>query len=486
MIKGAKWCASWIILVLPLTSFADGTVGNAESAGVAEPPRPTLRARWTEDWSVLRDAAPLSDSVSRPWRRIKYIPINDSGSSYLSFGGETRLAHERYDDADAGVSDTGRQDAALLRAALFGDLRLSQQWRVFSELGYATAHDREGGPSAVDETDPDLWQLFIDYGLTFDNGERLVVRLGRQLIETANVFITAGEANNIRLSYDGIRIAIPRHTETKFDAFFAEYVDYSDGTFDMSGTGEYFWGLKAGRRLTAAGLDVNALYLGWDLKDRQFEQGGAERHDEERHTLMLWMNRPLTEERRWGVDYYFAYQFGEYEGSTDDSDIKAFAAFGSFQYALSYANSPVILGLKTSYFSGDDDPEDDELNTFYNHVFGTPYFGWARDIMPFNLIHVQPNVSFRLGPVGITLSHEFLWRADTDDAYYNSPNAITIRADESGSAWLGQQTQLAFRLSPRPGIILSAYLAEWFVGDAIDEAGGNDRTYSYIGLNYLF
>ena len=146
----------------------------------------------------------------------------------------------------------------------------------------------------------------------------------------------------------------------------------------------------------------------------------------------------------------------------------------------------LILGLKTGYFSGDDDPDDDELNTFYDHVFGTPYFGYARDIMPFNLIHVQPNISYRFGPVGVTLSHEFLWRADTADAYYNSANGLTVRAGESDSDWLGQQTQLALRLRPRRSVILSAYVAYLFAGKVIEDAGGSDRTYFYVGLNYLF
>ena len=146
-----------------------------------------------------------------------------------------------------------------------------------------------------------------------------------------------------------------------------------------------------------------------------------------------------------------------------------------------------MLSLKTSYFSGDDDPLDNELNTFYNHLFATPYFGYARDIQPFNLAHLQPAVGYRFGNRGrITLSHGFMWRAEADDAYYGSPNGIAARADVSDSRELGQQSELAIRFMPSPGLIISSYLAHFFAGDVITDAGGNDRTYVHFGVNYLF
>ena len=57
----------------------------------------------------------------------------------------------------------------------------------------------------------------------------------------------------------------------------------------------------------------------------------------------------------------------------------AFSAFGEIKYAIYQQTKTPILGLKTSYFSGDSDPDDGELSTFYDPVFGTPYFGYARN-----------------------------------------------------------------------------------------------------------
>jgi len=436
---------------------------------------------------MMADGHPSTDELTNPF---KYIPLNKSGNSYLNLGGEYRLAYEQYDQANMGITNTGRQDSVQHRVALHADLHLNHQFRFFGQLGYAAVGDREGGKKAVDETEIDIWQLFVDSRFDLEENERVVFRLGRQIIETANVFITAGEAHNVRLYYDGLRLGWLDKSDNDFvklEAFAAEYVDYADGSFEMSGTGEYFWGFSVGKRFHQPEVNLSFYYMGWDLKDRQFEQGSTGYHDERRHTLMLWLNRSLTGKRQWSLDYYLAYQFGNYEDQPGDSDIHAFAAFGEAKYALSAQGRTPIFGLKTSYFSGDSDPEDGELNTFYNPVFGTPYFGYARDIMPFNLVHIQPSVGYRFNERAlVTLSHGFQWRANKNDGYYNSANGITIRAGESNSSWLGQQTQLAVNYKPVKNVILLAFLSRFFAGDVIDDAGGGDRDYAHFSINYLF
>jgi len=468
-----------ILLLTWTSSAADDSTPDQKQ------PRPIPRARWSEDWSVLRDTAPLTSDDF--WRPVKYIPLGKRGDSYLSLGGEYRLAYELYERADMGISAIGRQDALQHRLALHADWQLNRQFRFYGQLGYAAVGDREGGKKAIDETEVDIWQLFIDRRFAIGPNERVVLRMGRQIIETANAFITAGEAHNVRLYYDGLRVAWLDNDFARIEAFAAEYVDYATGSFEMSGTDEYFWGLRIGMRIQEPEIDLSCYYMGWDLKDRQFEQGGAGRHDERRHTLMLWLNRPLTGGRQWGLDYYLVYQFGTYDQQPSDANIRAFAAFGELKYALSPQGRTPVIGLKAGYFSGDSDPNDSELNTFYDPVFGTPYFSYARDIMPFNLIQIQPKIGYRFSELAlVTLSHGFLWRANPDDGYYNNANGITVRAGESRSRWLGQQTQLAVNHKPTANLIITMRLSHFFAGDVIDDAGGEDRDYFHISMNYLF
>ena len=223
-----------------------GSGRGEQNVGPLESPTYLPRARWSEDWSVLNDP---DRTIDNSWLPLKHITLNEDGTNYLSLGGEYRLAYESYDKADRGLTDTGFQNALQNRLAVHADWQISQQWRLFGQLGYASVDDREGGAGAVDETDVDVWQLFVDYRIATDEHDRLVFRLGRQLIETANVFITAGEANNIRLVYNGGRVAWLKDSSSPFEAFVAEYVDYADDAFAMSGTGEYFWGSRYSRAL---------------------------------------------------------------------------------------------------------------------------------------------------------------------------------------------------------------------------------------------
>jgi len=449
------------------------------------------RARWSEDWSTIGDTTPFLEAESQFFEQylhfIKYIPLGDDEETYLSLGGEARLAFESYSDKDFGMSDIGSQDALQLRLAVNVDVHFNKDWRLFTQLGYGAASDRQGGQKAGDDSNPNIWELFLDRSFPIGDQERTVVRLGRQIIESGGMFLNAGEGNNVRQVYDAIRIGWLDESFAMFEAFGGEFVDFADDAFEMAGTGEYLWGGNAGFRLPQSDVNLSLMYVGWSLKDRQFDQGGGGRHKDERHTFLLRAAKPLVGHRQWGVDYSLAYQTGEYDDQSGGSTILAYAAYGEVKYAFLAEDDTPFIGLKTAYFSGDDDPNDNSLNTFYAPLFGTPFFGYARDIQPSNLIYLQPNAGYRFGNTAIlTLTHGFYWRASTEDGYYGSPNSRTASGDVSDSSWLGQQTQLGVRYMVNNGVLVSSYLAHFFAGDYMKDAGGGDRDYFHLGIHYLF
>ena len=58
---------------------------------MAEQDPPSYNAsRYLEDYRYLKNSARRTDF----WDRLKYISLNDTGSVYLSFGGETRQHYE--------------------------------------------------------------------------------------------------------------------------------------------------------------------------------------------------------------------------------------------------------------------------------------------------------------------------------------------------------------------------------------------------------
>lgn len=154
-----------LIAVLVLCIGAAAAV-MAEGSPAPEQPKPVPRARWSEDWSLVRDLTPLRDTPPPAGygflRPIKYIPLNESGDAYLSLGGGYRLAYELYDQVDSGISNIRTQDALQHRVAVHADLHLNPHWRVFTQLGYASVHDRDGGvvcQNSADENPKEIRRL---------------------------------------------------------------------------------------------------------------------------------------------------------------------------------------------------------------------------------------------------------------------------------------------------------------------------------------
>lgn len=480
----------WIVATLLASTGLLATTARARntdsqsSPQQAPPPLPSFipRARWSEDWSLLIDT-PTDYDVLGP--RYKHIELNERGDAYLSLGGEYRLTYERFDPSSRGLNDIGTEDVALHRFAGHADVHLGRNWRVFGQLGYSTSNDRTGGRKSGDESDPNIWQLFVDHRHWLNDSERLDVRIGRQFIEKGNWLIGNAEARNVRQYFDGIRGAWLDEGFLKLDIFASEFVDASEDSFDMNGTDEYFWGSSVGFR-EQGGIRWSAFYFGWDLKDLQFEQGGGARHDETRHTISLWVSKPPVLNEHWSFDYYLLYQFGHYDDE-NNADIEAYAAFGGFKYALRLEERTPTIGLRTSIFSGDDDPKDDELNTAYNPLFVTPYFSFARDVMPYNLLHVQPSIGYRYSTrLQFSLATNFYWRESKDDAFYTGGSAIGVAAGASDARFIGYETELGLVWKPNRHIVAWLNLIHFEADDVVLDGGGEDQDYVRLDLSYMF
>lgn len=468
-----------------ITDSCINETGLAEAYQVDETeekfPEYVPRARWSENWSRLRVEGLECTVEQLPFKHIK---TGNESHQYLSFGGEYRFTYERYSPDARGFSGISSKGVRLHRFAGHADWRPVDRWRFFAQLGAARSSGREGGNKAGDDSDANLWQLFVDHRIPLQSGERVDIRVGRQFIEKYNFLIGAGEARNVRQYYDGARVAWIDKGFAKLDIYAAEFVDAAEGSFDMRGTGEYFWGVNSELRFGTS--NISFLYFGWELKNLQFEQGGGERHDETRHTFTLRWHRPLTVERQWIFDSDLIYQFGKYDDPSN-SRTSAYAVFGDFKYAFSPTAKSFITGLKAGYYSGDDDPDDNKLNTFYDPIFVTPYFSYARDVMPYNLMHIQPSIAYRFNSgLQFTLSKDFLWRAEKNDAFYTGASAIGVSASQSDSRYIGEQIQLSVNYVFSQQVVFSFHWVEFKSGDVVDDAGGSDQRYVHFGLSFLF
>jgi hypothetical protein len=120
-------------------------------------------------------------------------------------------------------------------------------------------------------------------------------------------------------------------------------------------------------------------------------------------------------------------------------------------------------------------------------VFVTPYFSFAQNVQPFNLIHLQPNVGYRFSEkLKVTLGTNLLWRARTEDAFYTGANTIGVSADESDARWIGSQTEFSVNWLPTRNFITSLHLVHFSSGEVVDDAGGEDQNDMRMTVHYLF
>src|SRR6266404_1262260 len=133
------------------------SVARAEENGTpagSPPAYTTLRS--DEDYSYLKDPANRTDLFDP----IKYIPLNERGDSYLSFGGQVRDRYEYFENYLFGSGPQDHNGYNLLRVMANADLHLGPNVRVFAQGISATEQGRVGGPRSSDINEVDLHQGF--------------------------------------------------------------------------------------------------------------------------------------------------------------------------------------------------------------------------------------------------------------------------------------------------------------------------------------
>ena len=188
--------------------------------------------------------------------------------------------------------------------------------------------------------------IFFDVRAPWSQTDSLTFRVGRQeLAYGSSRLISAREAPNVRLSFDGVK-AILQVGDWRVDAFAVKPVRTKTGVFDDDPDRQQsFWGLYAVTPISLLpGGYVDLYYLGLDRRDAHFDQGTA---DEQRNSVgtRLWGRK-----EGWDYNLEFVYQFGGF-GS---GDIRAWTA--ASELGFTFANAPLKprLGFKANMTSGDD------------------------------------------------------------------------------------------------------------------------------------
>jgi hypothetical protein len=453
----ALWRGSANVLALLVTGLLAS--GRAEAQAPREPP-PFKLLRAEEDYRYLRAA----DAPRSPVDGLKYLPLTEQGTVFLSLGGDVRLRMEHYrhpDWAEVPVTDS----AWLQRYMLHGDMWLWDRARAFFQLKSGFTQGRAGGPGPLDEDALDVHQAFVEARpWEGANNGVLQVRLGRQELQLGSArLVSVREGPNVRLTFDGARARL-RVNRWDLSAFAVRPVATVPGVFDDGRVRTRgFWGLYAVHPLPfLPGGSVDLYYLGTANSEARYAQGEGR---EQRHSLGT---------RWWGTtgpwDYNFEalLQVGRFSGAP----LLAWTMASDTGFTLSALPLSPRLGAMVDIASGDADAEDPALGTFSPLFPRGSYFGEIALLGPYNFVDVHPVL--RLYPLpSFVLSVEWtaFWRHRVEDGVYG-PSGVLVRAPGgSRSRWVGHQVNFMAEWDITRYWRVYATASRFFAGTFVQETG---------------
>jgi hypothetical protein len=376
------------------------------------PARPAFRVlRFDENWEGLR-GSPSQDGFDR----LKYLPLSEGGSLYLSLGGQIRTRAEAVDNFMLTDAPERTDAFGLMRALLHADLQAGPHLRAFVEGKHSMAFGRElpGGKRPLDHDEWELQNAFVDLACCSEGAFSLTARAGRQeLLVGSQRLVSPLDWSNTRRTFEGVRL-MTRLSALALDGFATRPVAIQTSARNTRDSRTTFLGASV-RPATPSprlGWEIYALRLAQDDSTTLWGYEGAHERFTVGGRLTGTLGSPAAR---------FDIEGGGQRGELAEQTISAwFVATDVSRSFPGLALKPVAaLGL--DYASGDSDPDDDEVGTFHQlYPLGHAYAGFMDVVGRQNLIEARgvltATPSSRIQARASV--HRFL-RARTSDSAYN-------------------------------------------------------------------
>ena len=457
----------------------------AAFAGPPSPsyPRPAYQTlAYDEDWSVLgHDDPDRPDDFFDP---IKYIKLNDSGSIWLSFGGQVRWRLEGWNDFNFGAPPSAvDSDVFVLNRLLYHvDLHLGEHVRGFLQGKSAFCMDRDliGGCRTLDVDELALQNGFIDVMLPLPGDTEVTVRTGRQeLLFGKQRLVSPLDWANIRRTFDGVA-AIFRKDKWKVTGFLTRPVQVRKYDYNNNFHNREFYGVYASGKVPTTDIGLDLYWLALQRKKAAFN-GTTGRED--RHTLggRIWGK---FGDSSFDYDLEGAYQFGE----IGSASIDAFMIATEIGYLFKEASWKPRVFVAYDYASGDSN-SGGSVQTF-NQLFplGHAYFGYIDTVARQNISSPKAGVIFKpFDKTLVKLEGMYFWRADRDDALYNAGGGVVRPGFPGSSHNVGAEIDLTLKYKFDRHLVAVGGYSHFFTDNFIKQTGPRNAVdFLYLTLQYTF
>ena len=448
-----------------------------------------------EDWSALRDPA-LRDDLFDP---LKFIPINDAKSIYLTFGADERLKNWFENRPFLGTQKPDDSGRMTLRGLYGADLHLGPHLRIFGELVNGDAGGWNAyGYNGTYRTKLDLLQMFGELTAPIA-GATTGLKIGRQqFLDAPSYVLFARETPDVPLSWDGARgyvfwppvrldlfdfvqtnnnpIGFFRDTENYKARLFGAYESWAPPDFGFLGRPGHVF--------------LDFFYFGYEYSGTGAAiptSSGTASGSTLRHNFgtRFWGKAGPVEFSLGGL-----YQGGEfrYSNSTATRSVDAYSVNTVVGYRFTGLYTHPLLALQSDVYSGGNyNSKTGSTGTYmapYNP--STNYLDTTTYLAPSNLIDTGPLLE--AAPSRSTLLRlkvPVFWRDSTDDAVYGSSRIYSFRSRYSGG-YVGTtpQATLAWRITRH--LSWTNDVARFFASHDLQKAGASDGTYYLSTFDFRF
>lgn len=452
-------------------------------------------ARWAEDWSYLRKPGAGNDLFDP----LKFIPLNDSKSIYLTLSGDERLKNWFETRPFLGAQKPNDSGRMTVRSIYGADLHLGPNFRIYGELVNGDAAGWNGyGYNTTYRTRLDMQQLFGEVTLPVAGAKTGLIVGRQQFLDAPNYVLFARETPDVPLSWNGVRgYAIwPR---VRVDAF--DFVQTNTAPQQMFRDNENWnarlWGAYESwappdfRFLHQPGhVFLDFFYLGYEFGGtpaaiataKSTAAGSTIRHN---YGTRFWGKAGPIEFSLGGI-----YQGGEfrYANSSRTRSVGAYSVNTVLGYRFTQIYTQPLLALQSDIYSGGNQNKTTGSEGTYAAPYNpsTNYLDTTTYLAPSNLIDTGPVLELAPSPwMLVRAKVPVFWRANTDDAVYGSSRIYAYRGKYSGG-YVGTtpQASIAFRLNRH--LTWTNDIARFFASRELEKAGASDGTYYLSTLQLRF
>jgi hypothetical protein len=399
----------------------------------------------------------------------------------IKFGGRFRYRQEfKYDyyitDPQVKVDD----DLSLFQSRLYVEYRPVTD--LVFHLMFEDARDSTEPhpykplvPYAYD-TPVDVQQAYVSYEpenqpFSVWAGRREVSYLKHRLIGT-----TIGWGNKV-WTYDGF-MATLKHDKLSLDLAYLNWVkpQPSRNTF------EHAW-FDSERDTFVAWFTAKEAFSGGNIDFYTIIDNSDSGDD-----IYIYGIRGYGKVKGFNYDINGTLELGDKIVGTDSLDRVAWAAYIDAWYAFDTELKPT-LGIEYFVASGDDDPYDNDFNTF-DQLYGTPHYDYGyMDLFGWQNMH-DLNVKASIVPfkdLKVSTSLHTFWLFANEDNWYNAYKNVQRAGNKDARRFVGNELDVIFFYNFLKYYTLIGTYGHFFTGDFVEDTGhSNDADFFSMELRFEF